>query len=63
MNAFFTPHPRRGLVLVFVGIAVFLVGTLAHAVTGNASWRVLAGVGLLLKGAGWLLFARDGRQS
>ncbi|MGW9079651.1 hypothetical protein [Streptomyces kronopolitis] len=56
-------RPRRGLVLVFAGIAALLVGVNAHFLTDNALWRVLTVAGLLLQGAGWVLFVRDGRQS
>ncbi|MFD5734371.1 hypothetical protein ACFWIY_16245 [Streptomyces sioyaensis] len=56
-------RPRRGLVLVFAGIAAFLVGTSAYFLTGDTTWRVLTVAGLLLQGTGWVLFVRDGRKS
>ncbi|MGW9079681.1 hypothetical protein [Streptomyces kronopolitis] len=56
-------RPRRGLVLVFAGIATVLVGVNAHSLTDNAAWRVLTVAGALLQGAGWVLFVRDGRQT
>ncbi|MFH8685120.1 hypothetical protein [Streptomyces lydicus] len=62
-HSFAASRPRRGLVLVFAGIAAFLVGTTAHFFTGHAAWRVLAMAGLFLQAAGWVLFIRDGRQS
>ncbi|WP_407552731.1 hypothetical protein QOM21_22760 [Streptomyces sp. Pv4-95] len=53
---------RRGLVLVFAGIAAVLVGVNAHHVTDDATWNGLTVAGLFVQGAGWVLFVRDGRQ-
>lgn len=63
MSDSFASRPRRGLVLVFAGIAAVLVGVSAHFLTDNATWRVLTVAGALLQGAGWVLFVRDGRRS
>ncbi|WP_329174685.1 hypothetical protein OG754_18410 [Streptomyces decoyicus] len=63
MTNSFATRRRRGLVLVFAGIAAVLVGANAHFLTNNATWSVLTVAGLLVQSAGWVLFVRDGRQS
>ena len=55
-------RPRRGLVLVFAGVAAVLVGANAHFLTDVAAWRLLILAGGAAQAAGWLVFVRDGRQ-
>ncbi|WP_260636326.1 hypothetical protein [Streptomyces angustmyceticus] len=47
---------------MFIGIAVVLSSTNAHAVTGNGAWKVLTVPGALIQVFGWVLFVRDGRR-
>lgn len=58
-----SPRPRRGLALMYVGVAALLTGVSAHFLTDADAWRLLTLAGGVVQTAGWMLYARDGRQS
>lgn len=57
---------RGALLVVFVGIAVTVAGTVLASLLGEPSWRWLATGGVLVQVAGWVRYSharRGGERS